>query len=152
MTCSNCKAEITEGAKFCVNCGYSIPDDPAPVQVPAAPVYAPPAQQTPSQQFYAPPSQQGYVQPAYAQAPVPAAPQDPVSVLAYIGMILLSGIPLLGFIGIIIIAVCSKNKSVKNFCFATIILAVVALIIAIALGGTIAALAGQYASEIRGMY
>jgi hypothetical protein len=151
MICPNCRAEIPDSAKFCVNCGYSLPADSA--QAHPAQTYAPPVQQTPPQQSYATTAQQVYAPQASYAAPSYAAPaQGPVSILAYIGMILLSGVPFLGFIGIIIIAAVAQNKSIKNFCIAMIILSIVTLALAILLGGTLAAFASQYAGEIRNFY
>ncbi|MBO6010371.1 MAG: zinc ribbon domain-containing protein [Oscillospiraceae bacterium] len=82
MICTNCGAEIPEGAKFCISCGtaapaappveqpvYEAPQAPAYEQPQAAPVYAAAAPQQPQYQ------QPQYAQPQYQQPQY--APQQP---------------------------------------------------------------------------
>ena len=99
MICTNCGAEIPEGAKFCISCGtpaaaappveQPVPEAPqAPVyeQPQAAPVYAaaaapqqPQYQQPQYQQpqQYAQPQYQQYQQPQYQQQPTYYAQPQP---------------------------------------------------------------------------
>ena len=70
------------------------------------------------------------------QAP-PAGYNDeikPISPLGYIGYQVLFNIPVLGFIAAIIMAIAAKNKNVKNFALAQIILVVAVIVLYIVLG------------------
>ncbi|MBP0972642.1 MAG: hypothetical protein J5851_01910 [Oscillospiraceae bacterium] len=60
------------------------------------------------------------------------APQNqPISPLGYIGYMILFGLPGIGFLICIIIAIAAQNKNVKNFAIAQIIIVVAAVIISV---------------------
>ena len=53
----------------------------------------------------------------------------PISPLGYIGYEILFGLPGIGFIICIILAIVAKNKNVKNFALAQIIMAIVIAVV-----------------------
>ena len=154
MLCPNCNSDIQDGSKFCTKCGATVPDAvsvAAPVQ-PATPAPQPAASYTAPQY-----PQNGYqAPPSYASAPPaynggyaavePASP--PVSVIAYVGLFILSALPVVGLIAMIIMAIAAKNKSLKNFCIATIILAVIGIVVGIIFSVAFASVFRELAYEL----
>lgn len=65
MNCPNCQTPNRDDGKFCISCGYALPQPPAPAFQQPAPAYMPTAPQAgyPAQGSYAP------VAPVYAPAP-----------------------------------------------------------------------------------
>ena len=120
---------MEDGSRFCKECGTAVeatappqPAAPAPVAPPpsaySAP-YAAPAQPAPAPSYYAP-----------AQQPT----WPPVSVGQYIGMMIVSGIPLIGFIMLLVWSFGSQvNPSKKNYARAILILMLIGLAICILL-------------------
>lgn len=155
MICPNCKNDIPEGTKFCTSCGYSVPEaapvaqsvaQPAPQQAPQ-PAYNPQPSYAQPQASYA--SASGYAQPQQASY-TPSAPvvHNPIPVIGYIGLFLLSSFPFIGFLAMVIMGAVAKNKNIKNFCWAmviiTIIMAVIGVIVGIALSAQVAQMGSIY--------
>lgn len=131
MICANCKYEIPEGHKFCPMCGtkgeqmqteaVNQPDMPQ-VQQPANGWQAPQQIQAGAQQYMNQQTPQAY---APSNIPVPKGLAPVVGVGTYIGMSLISWIPVVGFIMTIIWAVQKGNKSKRNFAAALLILIII---------------------------
>ena len=122
MVCPYCKANQSDGAQFCTNCGgkFEIVSQPQYQQSVNAPY-------TSSQMTYQPVG--GYM---------PAEPEKPVSLGAWIGWILLC--TLLPVIGPIIVLCTAKNETIKNWAKATLILAVIGAVLTVLLSIAVAAL------------
>ncbi|MDD2374759.1 MAG: zinc ribbon domain-containing protein [Eubacteriales bacterium] len=142
MICSQCGKNNPDDARFCDGCG-------SPLQ--AAPVNqgytAPPPPPPPQPQY-----QQTYQQPpqAYQNSGgyTGGADNSVLSVGQYIGMIILSAIPLVGLILLLVWAFGSDtNANKKNFARAMLIMMIIGVVLSIifsaAIGGLIAALAGS---------
>lgn len=131
MFCPKCGHKNPEGAKFCESCGASFaPDAPPPAQAqavptpPPAPVAAPPPP-APA------PAPVAYQQPV---APAPDVLYPPMSVGQYLGTIILFGIPVVGFILMLVWGFSSDvNKNKKNFALAHLILIVIGIVLTIVL-------------------
>ncbi len=154
--CSNCQRQYTDEATFCSECGIALT-----AVAEATPEAAP--------QTYAQPEyQQAYAQPDYQQSQAYAAPayQQPqtayqyaptsdvysqknenlypaVGTGTYFWLNIVMSIPLVGFILSIILTCAPKNRSLKNYARAYLILnliviglAVVGIIISIAITGS----------------
>ena len=131
MFCEKCGADMPDDSKFCENCGAVVEvGQPAPAPRQA---FAPP------QQSYTPP------QPAYNQLrPAYTLPQqhynqaagygsgqahrEPLGVGSYIGMFILSAIPVVGFICLLVWAFGgSVNLNKKNYARAILIMSLIAV-------------------------
>ncbi len=145
MICKVCGKTLPDNAKFCEGCGSRVMPEAAPA--PAQPAYTPNAQPYPRpDSVYAAP---GYQAPAKPQTPPSYSPFDPAAILnkplsvgQYIGMFILSAIPLVGFILTLVWAFGSDvNKNKKNYARAVLIMALIAIglsiIIALLFGGLI---------------
>ena len=149
MFCPKCGANVESGTRFCSECGTDITIKPAPQPQPQ-PVHA----YTPN--TYQPQPQYTATQPAYRPAPpapqyAPSAyqPQNnmyandpPMSVGQYILTFIIMGIPLVGFIMLLVWSFgSSANRNKKNFARATliygIIIAIISIVISIAFGAVI---------------
>ena len=79
-----------------------------------------------------------------------AAQNQPISPLGYIGYQLLFGLPGIGFLICIIIAIAAQNKNVKNFAIAQIIIvvavAIISVVVMLACGVSMAALTDAFQS------
>jgi len=92
------------------------------------PVQQPPVQQQPVQAQYVQQPQQSY-QPPYQQ-PYADPTTQVMSIGAYIGMFIISAIPIVNIICWIVWLVSpNTNKNKKNYCIATIILWVISVIV-----------------------
>ena len=95
---------------------------------PQQPVQQPPVQQPPVQAQYVQQPQQSY-QPPYQQ-PYADPTTQVMSIGAYIGMFIISAIPIVNIICWIVWLVSpNTNKNKKNYCIATIILWVISVIV-----------------------
>ena len=155
MFCENCGANVPDDSKFCIECGITFTDAPAPVQQPVQPeipvrvapppqpTYYPPPQQRPIQPAYMPPQPQRPIQPVYTPPPQPQyyaqppynpmqANREPLGVGSYIGMFFLSAIPLVGFIMLLVWAFGGDvNLNRKNYARAILIMALIGVAIGV---------------------
>ena len=123
--CPRCGAMTTGTTRFCNNCGSPLT---APVQqqpIPVAPTYS----------AYSQPQQVRYQQP-YGAAPAAGyagfTNSTPLTVGQYIGIFLLSAIPVIGFILLLVWAFSSStNLNKKNYSRAVLILGIIGVVIAI---------------------
>ncbi len=130
--CRSCGSTLEEGAQFCRVCGaaqdgYNAPAPqpaPTPYQAPYAAPYAQPAPAPqPAPSYYAAPAQQG-------------AP--PLGVGEYILMMIVSGIPFIGFIMLLVWAFGSQtNPNKKNWARAILILMLIGIVLSIILSSTL---------------
>ncbi len=156
MYCPSCGKQNPDDAKFCESCGASTgagngtnqpkaappPPPPPPPQQPPQQSYTPPPTQQPQQQTY-------YQQPPAYQAAATSAKAGVMSVGSYLGTIILLGIPLVGFILMLVWAFGSDvNPNKKNLCRAMLILAVIGIVLAIVFGGIMASLLGNLFNEL----
>lgn len=128
MICPNCGKQLDDNAKFCTGCGAGV--TPAPQ---AAPAYQPPVQ--PAQPVYQQPYQQPAQQPQYQQpAPVGGPNLAPVGIGQWIGIFVLSVIPVVNLIMLIVWAASSGcKKSLRTYAAAQLILMGVVVLLAIIL-------------------
>jgi hypothetical protein len=90
MNCPNCQTPNRDGGKFCIRCGYELPQvqpapaapvwqDPAPAYMPVAPQAGYPVQTsfTPAAPVYAPPGPASPQAPASQGQPLPAPGYSP---------------------------------------------------------------------------
>ena len=116
--CNTCGSSMDANAAFCPNCGAKPGQQSAPTY--AQPVYAQP------------------VQPAYPN--YDAMNSQPLGVGQYIGMMILTGIPLVGFILLLVWSFGSNvNKNKKNYARAMLILQIIGGILAAIFSGIIIA-------------
>lgn len=121
MTCPNCNSEISDlTSKFCHICGTPLPVS-EPSSEPAAesssePVVEPVSEPSPTEQKTeetAAAESSPAVQEAKPEIPFE---YKPISAWGYVGWNLLFGIPVVGFIILIILSVGgTKNKNLKNY-------------------------------------
>ncbi len=157
--CTECGKEIAADMAFCTECGTKAPADPAPESVaevkiepkvetkPEVPVHTPQAQTYQSQQTYSQPVQTVYAPPA------PDPTSKVVSTGAYVGLMLLFALPIIGFIACLIMAFAVKNKNIKNYARATLIWMIITFVILAVIGALIAVLAnaiGGFIEQIMG--
>jgi len=125
MFCANCGRNLPSNARFCDGCGNTVDEQaaaaPRPYTPPSAPVQAPPRQE---------------MYPSQSQAHRTFGNTDAVmTVGGYIGMMLLTAIPLVGFILLLVWAFGSSvNRNKKNLARAILILGVIGFVISILFG------------------
>ena len=151
MYCPNCGKQNPDDAKFCESCGAPTAAAEAPKAAPPPPPPPPPQQpvynQQPVQQ-YAPPQQTYYPpQQTYNTAAAGGAPV--MSVGSYIGTMLLSAIPLVGFILLLVWAFGSDtNPNKKNFCRAYLILMLIGIVLGIIFAGVLGGIISNLINDI----
>ena len=144
--CTQCGKELPDGQTLCEECAAAAaPEAP---EAPAAPQFRP--------EYTAPPVQAAYV-PAQSAFHIPMTKEQlpeefkPLGAWAYFGYNLLFGIPLIGFILLIVFALGgTRNVNLRSyarsfFCAYLIvaILVVALLVLGLVLGHTFADLAGE---------
>ena len=99
-TCEFCGSQISDGLKFCPECGAALPVVAQPAPVADVPAYQPPAFDQQAEQAYQQPYGQQPGQQAYGQAqPVYAAPAPEVNDSGSIGWGILGFfIPIVGLV------------------------------------------------------
>ena len=140
MNCTNCGAPLSEGSKFCENCGRPVPQTAPRPAAPQPAAQRPEPRQTQAPQNSQQPAyrqpQPTYQQPAYT-APVIPPEYKPISAWGYFGYEILFAIPLIGLIFLIVYAVSAKNVNLKKFArsyFCVLILVLVITLILLATG------------------
>ncbi len=133
--CNSCGSVMDSNAAFCPNCGAT----KAPQYQAPNPGYVPPTQQ---------PYYQQPVQPVY-QNDLNA----PMSVGQYIGTMILMGIPLVGFILMLVWSFGSNvNKNKKNYARAALIIGIIGGILTAIFSGVIVAALSSIISEYGSVY
>jgi hypothetical protein len=158
--CKNCGEPITEIRKFCENCGAKIetenvppPKEESAEQIQPQQQSAPPIQLRldPADDSSPPkepePAQKQYTvtpaAPVYGGVNIPSAPSAdappskgskyaPVGTFAYMGLMILMNIPVIGLIASIILARGKGSVSRRNFARATLIFKIIGITFAIA--------------------
>ncbi len=150
--CTNCGAELADGAVFCTECGTKLaPAEPQPEPVPTAdpapvpvespapamaePASAVPATPAPAPAYPAPnpyqtqePYQQPYTAQPAASAP-PAKENKPVSTIGFMLLQLLYVIPVVGFICSLVLAIAPRNKNVRHHALANFLWKIILLVL-----------------------
>ncbi len=125
--CNNCGASNPDGTQFCSQCGSTIASA-APQPQAAPPVSNPyPVQQTN----------------IYQQA----APD--VSVLGWIGYLILFAIPVVNIIAMIVVLCSSQNKTLKHFVVAEIVLVVIGIVLWVVLFAALGISLSDFGSNYR---
>lgn len=128
VKCEFCGNENTVSAEYCVVCGKQLPKQVIQNNEPAQPQNNFVQQQPPV--YTQPPV---HTQPPVYEQPVHygAEGNGVVSMWAYLGLIVLFSIPLVGLIAAIVMSFVPENKNLKNFARANLILAIVSFMIAV---------------------
>lgn len=116
MFCNNCGAEIKNNGKFCPKCGQPVKQDTGE----RAGVSIEKAQQTTADIQ----AQSSDVVTDPNMAPV-------MSVWSYLGLFLLSSIPIVGIIVLIVFAMGSNNRNKTNYCRAILLGQVIMVLIVV---------------------
>ncbi len=139
--CTSCGSEYADGTPFCSNCGAKLIEDKPETSVEYTPVHnseeiypaadAPiPQPEPPAQNDPTPPAQQI---PTTTPQPAPAPNKDPatkvVSTAAFWGLMLLFGLPIIGFIACIIMSFAPKNKNIRHMARAYLIWVLIGIIV-----------------------
>lgn len=122
---------VENGGVFCPNCGKPVQAAAQPQSAP--PVYAAVPQAAPQPQAQPQPVYQANYQYGQPAGGYPAAPaSEPLTVGQYIGMMILSGLPLVGFILLLVWAFGSEaNLNKKNYAKAVLLLMVIGVALSI---------------------
>jgi hypothetical protein len=138
MFCPTCGKQIPDDAKFCDGCGSAIVDQRR--TTPQQPAYAAVPPPPPPQAYGQPPGFQT-PPPAYYQQPAYVAPDlnSPMSVGAYVGTLILSGLPIVGFILLLVWAFSTgininKRNLARAILIMYLIMAAIYVIFAVVLG------------------
>lgn len=157
MFCPKCGTNVPDGSKFCELCGNNMQqtEQNAETQQASPQPEVHPAPQPAPQPTYTPQA------PDYRQRPQPAPvyqnntvnivdPRDKVyGVGGWLGTIILSIIPIVGFIMTLVWAFGSKaNRNKKNWAIAMLIISVILFIVSILLYASIMAALGSFFDEI----
>ena len=114
LFCTECGTNVPEGMKFCPSCGKAMAAESPDVQPP--PVYAR--------------QQQAYSQPAPA-VPPPEGQYAVVSVLGWLGTLIVFAIPIVGQIFCILWAFGNGNHNRRNLSRACLILAIAGIVLGV---------------------
>lgn len=145
MICPHCKHETSDSAKFCKNCGASVQQEAAP-SIPVPPIPTPPVPPIPT-----PPMPTAVIPTPPAVVTEDMLPEQyrPLSPWAYFGLSLLFSVPIVGFVFLIIFSFKRSNIHRRNFArsywcalLVAVAIALLAVILVLALGGSLGALYG----------
>lgn len=142
IKCGFCGNENADNAEYCTVCGKQLPKQVTQNNETAQP-------------------QNNFVQqqpPVYTQPPVYEQPvhygsegNGIVSMWAYLGLIVLFSIPLVGLIAAIVMSFVPENKNLKNFARANLVLAIISFMIAVLVIVGIVSLINNAMDSIREM-
>lgn len=144
MFCPNCGRNLDNGAKFCDGCGESLLEHTMPSRTtnikeeyPQSSGYNPQG----SHNYTPPQPQQEYYQPtSFTQKPQ-IGNSEVLSIGNYIVMMLLAGIPIVGFILLLVWSFSSSaNQNKKNWARATLIMGLVVVAFSILFSSIIASI------------
>ena len=134
--CNTCGSSMDANATFCTNCGTTKSASTQQYANPA-PNYVPPVQQP------------YYQQPVQTNFQNNAMNSQPLGVGQYIGMMIVSGIPLVGFIMLLVWSFGSNaNINKKNYARAVLIVAIVGGILAAIFSGVLIAALVPFLEEL----
>ncbi|MGE4283607.1 MAG: zinc-ribbon domain-containing protein [Clostridia bacterium] len=150
MFCQNCGKNVLDGSKFCDGCGASMTEQAAPVYAPAAkegysqnnyynpqPAYTPASEYIPNSSQ----SQQGYYQPTSFAQKSQSSNDEPLSIGNYIVMMLVTAIPIVGFIMLLVWSFGGNvNRNKKNWALATLIMGVILFVLMLLFSSVIGAM------------
>lgn len=141
MFCEKCGSALLDGAKFCGNCG-AIAEPSKPAYTGSAQYSAPPPDNSGSGQYspppppYSPPQQTYY--PPQQNYPAPSN-TEPLRIGQYIGMFILSAIPIVNIIMLFVWGFGSSgNLNKKNYARAALILIAIGIVLSIIFSITLA--------------
>lgn len=144
MFCPNCGRNLDNGAKFCDGCGASLLEHTTlgrttsiKEEYPQSSGYIPQGPQN-----YTPPqAQQEYYQPTSFNQKPQAGNSEVLSIGNYIVMMLLAGIPIVGFILLLVWSFsASANQNKKNWARATLIMGLVVGVLCILFSSILASI------------
>ena len=124
--CTECGKEIAAGVAFCTECGAKAPADPTTATTETVAEAKETKVETPV--VHTPPAQSYQAQQTYTQ-PAPDPTSKVVGTGAYLGLMLLFAIPIIGQIACLIMAFAPKNKNIKHFARAQLIWMVIAIVL-----------------------
>ncbi len=131
--CTVCGAKIEEGSGFCTQCGAKV--EAARESFTAQPVVQTTVAQGPNgaaNTAAAPNPQPAFAQNNINQVPMPGSAYEPVSTGAFLGTLILLGIPLVGFIYSIVCAFGGCRKiNMRNFCRGYLILQIIGVVLGV---------------------
>jgi hypothetical protein len=167
--CTECGASVPDDVTFCTGCGKPMGEaqEPAPATAAqtaatvtqAPPVQARPAATTAPPPQYQQPQQQAPQQSAYAgdAPPPPGGKYSVIGTGGFIVMMILFAIPVVGWLGCIIMAFAAKNRNRRSFARAMLVFLILGLVISVALyfllgwvWDTVLGYIQQYVSEATG--
>lgn len=142
MYCPNCGKQNPDDAKFCESCGAPTGAAEMPKAAPPPPPPPPPPQyNAPPPPVYSAPVQQQYYQQPPSYPAAGAGNTAPLSLGQFLGTLILLGIPLVGFILMLVWAFGSDvNLNKKNLSRAMLILMLIGIVLGIVLGGVLGGL------------
>lgn len=149
MHCENCSSQIPENSVFCSECGAKVEKQEVS---PPLPTPQPSPYESQPAAYHAAEPQQNYASsstpPPYYAAAAPSAASapyvKPLGVGSYLGMILLTAIPIVGIILLFVWAFSSDtNLNRKNYARAVLIMMLISIVLAIVFGGVMAGIASM---------
>jgi len=130
MFCPNCGKDLPDHAKFCNGCGNAIKDEKEE-SYPKDSYYNPqPKPVQPKETQTQPQIRQGEYKPATFSQSSYSSNESILSIGSYIGIMIISAIPIVGFIMLLVWSFSSNvNMNKKNFAIAMLVMGIVMFII-----------------------
>ena len=151
--CTNCGATLPDDKNFCTECGSPVATVEPAMETPPVQTAPPPVQQTPPPTQTTPPP----VQPVYQYSTAPAgetipskgSKYDPITTGGYIGIMLLMCIPVVGLILMIVWAFGGAKKiNKRNLARASLIMMAIGFVLSLIFGFVIKAVVNKAAEAI----